>query len=596
MMIRWVWRGVLLKRNQTCCVLLRSVPCDFLPAPVHQLQACRRPRFLRRKAASEIAALRYTFAGFVLSCCLAGATVAWGQTDGGQPKKSSPTFQVNARVVLTDVTVTDKDGNPVRGLKERDFRIFDDGRLEHLKSFDEHVAKGAPAFQPLTTPAGVYSNAAMLHPPAVVNVILIDTTTIEIVDQMYLYEELTKFVKTLPAGEPVAVFCRAGQMTLLLQGFTSDHAELMTAIRRAIPHFQETAAEYTTDYDTLQQIAYYLSQVPGRKNLLWFSGGSNLFLQMDPMNDQQPGAMVATSMGAMATPATPDPGADLPNQPDWRRIYDVLESERITLYPIDARGLMTDPPQAAIGQHEQMDEDADATGGHARYNTNGLAQAAERIVSTDGDYYTLTYSPDDLRNNGRWHRVKVELREAGYHLSYRRGYFDDEKNGESPTAQSKMTLEAKSKAKQVLNNQSPPIAFTAQVAEISPLAEMAAVRAGDIKAPKYGEVPYAVIYHVPAADLTAQGVNVDHRGTYVVGSGVLAFDHYGTLVQRDAQKLTMTVDEREIRARPDGEMKFDEEIDLPRGEDYLYLVVWDATTGRMGTMNVSLNVKKPAKP
>ncbi len=528
----------------------------------------------------------------LLSCSLASATILLGQTGGTAAKQRAPTFRVNSRVVLTDVTVTDKKGNPVRGLKARDFLIFDDGHPEELKSFEQHRAKDALRYEPAGATSGVYSNAAMLHPPAVVNAILIDTTTIDLVDQMFLYEELTKFVKQLPAGEPLAIFCRAGEMTLELQGFTSDHTALMKAIRKAIPHIQQTAAEYATDVDTLQQMGYYLSEVPGRKNLLWFSGGSSIFLNVDPTSGQ-PG-LSSASVGGQAIAPT---GIDLANQPDWRQIYDVLEQERIALYPIDARGLMTDPPMGFMEQEMLMSADAEATGGQARYNTNGLAQAAERIVNTDGDYYTLTYSPDDLHNNGRWHRVTVKLRVAGYDLRYRRGYFDDEKNGESPTADAREVLRAKSgKARVKLNDQAEPIPFTAQVAEISPLVEASVVRSGAVHAPKKDEVSYAIVYHVPAADLAAKSVNQSQVGTYVVGSGVLAFDQYGSLVKRQGQTLTMTADEKEIRARPDGRMSFDQDVNLPKGEDYLYLLVWDATTGRLGMMNVSLNVKKPAKP
>jgi len=38
------------------------------------------------------------------------------------------TIQVNSRVVLTDVTVTDRKGNPVHGLPESMFRIFDNNQ------------------------------------------------------------------------------------------------------------------------------------------------------------------------------------------------------------------------------------------------------------------------------------------------------------------------------------------------------------------------------------------------------------------------------------------------------------------------------------
>jgi hypothetical protein len=57
--------------------------------------------------------------GGLLSCCVASAAMGLGQTGGARGKQSPPTFEVTTRVVLTDVTVTDKSGNPVRGLTER---------------------------------------------------------------------------------------------------------------------------------------------------------------------------------------------------------------------------------------------------------------------------------------------------------------------------------------------------------------------------------------------------------------------------------------------------------------------------------------------
>ena len=40
-------------------------------------------------------------------------------------------------------------------------------------------------------------------------------------------------------------------------------------------------AEYLSDFDALQSGAVSLSQLPGRKNVLWFSGGSFEFLMPD---------------------------------------------------------------------------------------------------------------------------------------------------------------------------------------------------------------------------------------------------------------------------------------------------------------------------
>ncbi len=54
---------------------------------------------------------------------------------GSQPGYS---LQANSRVVLTDVTVTDKKGNPVHGLKASDFRISDNKSPQEIASFEEH--------------------------------------------------------------------------------------------------------------------------------------------------------------------------------------------------------------------------------------------------------------------------------------------------------------------------------------------------------------------------------------------------------------------------------------------------------------------------
>ncbi|HTV83019.1 MAG TPA: VWA domain-containing protein [Acidobacteriaceae bacterium] len=511
--------------------------------------------------------------GVLLSCCVASATMVLGQTGGANGvggRQNPPTFLVNTRIVLTDVTVTDGNGNPVAGLKEQDFRIFDDGRPEHLTSFEEHLQKADSDFESKVEPAGVYTNAAMLHPPAVVSAILIDTTTIGLVDQMYLYEQLTKFVQKLPAGEPVAIFCRAGQMTLLLQGFTSNHELLMKAIRKAIPHFQEPDAEYASGFDTLRQMAFYLSQVPGRKNILWFTSGSNLFLAEDPSNPLPP-------LYAQLRQET----------------YDELEKERIAIYPIDARGLTVWNSHALIDQHMLMSEDAEATGGQAWYNTNGLAQAARHILATDGDYYTLAYSPDDLRDKGEWHRVAVKLREGAYRLSYRRGYYDDGGNGTAPPGETRTLLRAGGVTSQVPNDRSEPIPFVVRVVPASPEAEAALIAAGKLRKPKRGESAYAIIYDVPASALAPENVRSE-RATFDLGCAVLAFDQFGTPVVREAWKMNMTADERQLRSVPHGRVAFTANVNLPRGRNYLDVAVWDVTTGRMGTMNLSFDAKQPA--
>ena len=516
-------------------------------------------------------------------CCLLGA-FAEGQS---APTEPTATLNIHVRVVLLDVTVTDSHGNPVQGLKEGEFQVFDDGHPEELNAFKEHAVNSSAAVESTAGPAGVFTNSGMLHPPPVANVILIDTTTIDLTDQMYLYQQLMQFVQKLPAATPVAIYSRAGQMTLLLQGFTSDHALLKKAVRRAIPHVQQPEAQFATDVETLEQIADTLIQVPGRKNILWFNGGSKLFLQTDP---NAAGSTVTSS--PLAAAATEGAMAGAVGQPDLQYLYDLLEKERIALYPIDARGAVSDPSQGYMAQQEQMDQDAEATGGQARYDTNALAQAAAHIVSTDGDYYTLAYSPDDLRDNGKWRHIQVKLRDPGYRLSYRTGYFDQQWNHQPPGAQTG-SLMAEDEAAPDINSE--PIPLLAKIVEVSPAAVASAVHAGEMHAPQRGELSYVIDYEVPVSALAPQSVSQNDLGTFIVGAGAFAFDRNGDLIKREAQEVTLTADESEIRTKPNGRLSFTEPISLPKGQDYLYVVVWDATSGRMGTMNVSLDAKRSAR-
>ena len=55
--------------------------------------------------------------------------------------------------MLTDVTVTDKQGNPITGLTENDFRLLDNGKPQKLASFEEHRQQALQLTEASVTPA-----------------------------------------------------------------------------------------------------------------------------------------------------------------------------------------------------------------------------------------------------------------------------------------------------------------------------------------------------------------------------------------------------------------------------------------------------------
>ena len=249
----------------------------------------------------------------LLACVLVPPLSAQVQAPGSAAipaDQPAYTLHTNSRLVLTDVTVTDRNGNPVHNLPASAFQIVEGKTPQNIASFEEHA--GVPPnpmdAPPATAPAkGVYNNSFLLHAPPVLNVIVLDITNLAIEDQMYLSYQLTQFLTKMPEGEMLAIYERGGPISVLIQNFTSDRNLLLSAVHHAVPRFPPLGARYLSDIDTLHQISNYLGDLPGRKNVLWFSGGSSLYLNPDPTQFQDVAA--------------------------WRRVYDSLEANRIAVYP-----------------------------------------------------------------------------------------------------------------------------------------------------------------------------------------------------------------------------------------------------------------------
>jgi VWFA-related protein len=422
---------------------------------------------------------------------------------------------------------------------------------------------------------GVYSNDFLLHLPSVLNIIVIDITNLEIPDQMYLYYELTRFLNHLPPGQPLAIYWCNGPSTLLLQSFTSDRALLQAAVRKALPHFPPPDREYYTDFTTLHQIAVDLDQFPGRKNILWFSGGSTLFLNRNDSSFVYPDAI--------------------------RNVYDELESGRIAIYPIDARGLITvfGFELSRLGaQHMLMSEIAEATGGSAFYDNNGLDIMTGHWLDTSGSFYTLTYSPSNLRFDNKWHKVQVKLGPEfrGYTLSYRRGYFADGNTSNAQHSKKLRTLLlAGGETITTPDPRSLPIIFQVRVL---PASQAPPVSSGPKPAepvrPRRGTTLYSIHYTVPADAFIKK--SVDGKPQVRLGAAFFEFNQDGSLVTRRADEFTITLNADQLRLEPKELISVDQQVDLHKGQNYLYLSMWDMLSGRLGTLQIPLQVAAPKRP
>jgi VWFA-related protein len=362
-----------------------------------------------------------------------------------------------------DVVVTDAKGNPVEGLKQGDFKVMEDGVVQPLRFFDVHtggvdVGASQQALD-LHLPPGTFSNLTLAPSDKPVTVLLYDMLSTPQASFPSARQALVKFIKDQGNSTKIAIFVLSDRLHML-QGFTDDETRLMRAVNskgatsqapslRAAPLAEDAYADemlVTAEGEEMRylaieraritanafiEIARFVSALPGRKNLIWMSGSfpSEIFSH---------GILAANGLNEVID----DPGV--------RAAKQLLDENRVAVYPVDVRGLRVDPRYSAAtryttplgssstfglqqgAEHATMNVIADGTGGRAFYNTNGLREAMDAAVRQGSEYYTLTYAPSNTKADGSERNIKVVLKDPGYQLSYRRSYLADDARYPAP--------------------------------------------------------------------------------------------------------------------------------------------------------------------
>jgi len=358
------------------------------------------------------------------------------RADATTAESPTPQFKVNVRRVVVDVVVTDAKGNPVEGVKQGDFKVMEDGVVQPLHFFDVHDRATAGTSQQaldLHLPPGTFSNLTLAPSDKPVTVLLYDMLDTPQESFPSAHQALVKFIKDQRNSTQIAVFVLTDRLHML-QGFTDDETRLMQAVNskgatsqapplRNAPFLDPTDAglisleiqerEYLgikrnrITVDAFIEIARFVSALPGRKNLIWMSGSfpSEIFSH---------GIGNAGSMWQVRL------------DPEVQAAKKLLDESRVAVYPVDVRGLQTAFGLQQGAKQATMDVIADSTGGRAFYNTNGLREAMDAAVRQGSEYYTLTYAPSNSKADGSERNIKIELKEPGYQLSYRRSYLADD--------------------------------------------------------------------------------------------------------------------------------------------------------------------------
>jgi VWFA-related protein len=260
-------------------------------------------------------------------------------------RSSEATFEVNARLVVLDVVVTDVHGKPVDTLTQKDFQVYEDGQLQTIRSLEPPSVHSLPA-------SSIAAGAAQRFDPAApeafgvspVNVLLLDEANTHFADSSFARRQIHDYLARQPAllPQPTTLLSIYDGHFRQLQGFTRDRDALLRALASAPTEYAWKLEINGSTEDgpierldqslrALNTIAQDYARIPGRKNLIWVGGG---FPTLDPASID--GADAEEVKNAL------------------EHTTDVLLETRITLYAVDpaslAAGLteITDSSQLAF--------------------------------------------------------------------------------------------------------------------------------------------------------------------------------------------------------------------------------------------------------
>jgi VWFA-related protein len=424
---------------------------------------------------------------FIVAAALVATAVADDEDQAKKQPVGETTFadEVEVTVANLDVFVRDREGRPVEGLTAADFRIIQDGVEMEISNF--------AALSPETREAGsgagetgaaspIAATALSRSEPAYV-VLHIDNENLHAIDRKRVLTQVRSFVEeTLVSGVQMMVVSSRRSLEIR-QPFTDDSNAVIGALhrvgnesgarvareteRRRIYAEMERWARDTqrrsfADFINTIEAQVFMTQVQGQ---IWSYSEEESGVLKDSLANMHEVVRLVTGLEGRRSivyvsnglPMTPGLGlmheyakvfwdnsiyariAQKDYTQEFRALADAANREGVSLYTIDATGLMPLEgfeagdryvPEAAASWvtranlQESLNYMADSTGGLAVLNTNDVTAGLQLIREDLFSYYSIGFS---ITSNGKdtVHQPKVELpHHPDYGIRYRKWYVD----------------------------------------------------------------------------------------------------------------------------------------------------------------------------
>jgi VWFA-related protein len=431
-----------------------------------------------------------------LGLTAASQTAAPQQTPAASPaQQTSPAvIRTTTRLVQIHVTVRDEKNHPLTGLKKENFTILDGGKPQQIAVFSSEAPAAAPTLVH-KLPPNIFTNRhdALGELPGTNTILFLDGINTQPTDQAHARDQALKFLRTIRPQDHFAVYALTNSHYVqVLHDFTADDSALIKAINdftvkpsdKSLVPFSD-ALDFAglapsilragpidplnprdaTQRDELRDertryrlypvisaiisIANHVATIPGRKNLIWISGGTPLTLY------NAPDRIKLSELGyTVGEPKYAETGAQF-----IRAAAESCNAANVVMYTVDVHGVtmlntgagpeqrsmggsLQDQQKSALGRmaHQQDVRDtfrtfADDTGGIAFYGNNDIAGSLQDAFDDSRYSYTIGFYPENTTWDGKFHKIEVKVDRKTSHIRHRDGYFatpDDSQPQDDP--------------------------------------------------------------------------------------------------------------------------------------------------------------------
>jgi VWFA-related protein len=500
------------------------------------------------------------------------------------------TLKANAELVLTNVVVRDaKTGEIVKGLKQSDFKILENGKEQQISTFDfESVDMAMPLNEATvsglaTGPTSSGNKAVVVAKPEELRnhrliVMFFDLTSMQPEDLERAVDAAQTFLRTKMQPADLVALVSLGDKLSVDQDFTADKNALINEVgvyngtkgqgfqqgANSNTNQVEDTTAYTPDESeyndlntdrelfALRAISQSLAIINEKKSLLYFSGG----ISRDGIE----------------------------NQASLRSAINAAVRSDLAIYSVDTRGLQAIGPlgDASTGSlrgqggfnggalmnnmnqnfatQEVMATLSTDTGGAAFFDSNDFAPAFAKIQADTSAYYAIGFHSSNLARDGKYRKLTVKIDRPGIKLEYRPGYY----------APADFKHSGKEDREQELED---------QLASDLPATDMAVYMDAMYFRLDANRSYMPVSLVVPGSQiLFVKGGDKDKATLDIIGSVI---DETRRAVGRIRDTVKLNLDPS-LQARQKN-IQYTTSFDLPPGKYQIKFVVRENQTGRMGS-------------